>query len=164
MSSFLGILFGIAAMVLWGAADFFVAKAVRKTSTIKVLFWSQVITLLLSLLVFFIFFSPPALSIELIGIILLCGILSIISWGAFYKGLEIGKVAVVSPIANTWPAVTVILSLIFLGETLTLMQGLGVCLAIIGTVLASFKFRDLTKLKNPAKGAKYALVGLLGWG
>ncbi|MDO8740339.1 MAG: DMT family transporter [Candidatus Woesearchaeota archaeon] len=166
MSIPLGIIFGIIAMIGWGVADFFAAKAVRKTGVLKTFLWSQIIGLILFFIIFSLFFKLPLLSFNTIGIISIAGFLGVISWLAFYKGMQIGKVSIVSPIAACWAVVTVILSLIFLNEKLTMLQAVGVGLAILGAVMASFKLHDLLKLrlKNIAIGVEYAIIALLGWG
>lgn len=166
MNLTIGILLGIIAMIGWGTADFFVAKAVRKTNVFKTFIWSQIVGVILFLSIFFLFFKFPPISSTTIMIILFTGFLGVISYLAFYKGLQVGKVSIISPIASCWAAVTVILSIIFLGEQLTGFQALGVSLAILGTVLASFKFHDLSKMKlrNLAAGVKYAIVAMLSWG
>lgn len=162
----LGIIFGVIAMVCWGTADFFVAKAVRKTTVFKTFVWSQIIGVILFFIIFSLFFKFPVLSFTTKGIILFAGFLGAISYLAFYKGLQVGKVSIISPIAACWAVVTVILSLIFLNETLTALQIVGVSLAILGAVLTSFKLHDLLKLrlKNIAKGVEYAIIALLAWG
>lgn len=164
MNTSFGIFFGILAMLLWGTADFFVASAVKKTSAFRVLFWSLLTSVLIAFFIALFFFKLPNLTFNIIWIVLLCGLLSAVSWGAFYKGLQIEKVAIMSPIANSWPVVTVFITILFLKESITLLQAIGVFFAVIGGALVSFKFKDLLKLKNPAIGMKYALVGVIGWG
>ena len=161
-----GVIFGIIAMFCWGTADFFVAKAVKKTNVFKVFLWSQIIGLILFFLIFLLFFKFPTTSVNIIIIILIAAFIGLIGYLAFYKGLQIGKVSIVSPIAASWSVVIVILSLIFLNEKLTTIQFIGIGLAIVGAVLVSFKLHDLLKLriKNIAIGVKYALVALFGWG
>ncbi len=162
----LGILFGILATISWGTADFFVARSVRKASVFKTFLWSQIIGAVLFIIIFSIFFKFPILSLTTIGVILISAFLSTIAYLSFYKGLQVGKVSVISPIAACWAVVTVILSIFFLNESLTAIQGIGVALAIIGAILTSFKLHELLKLKlkNAAKGIKYALIAVLGWG
>lgn len=162
----LGIIFGIIAMVGWGTADFFVVKAVRKTNVFKTFIWSQIIGAVLLFLIFLIFFRLPIFSLATIGIILIASFLYTIAYLAFYKGLQMSKVSIISPVAACWAVVTVILSLIFLGETLTTLKSIGVGLAILGAVLVSFRLHDLLnlKLKNLAVGVEYAIIALLGWG
>ncbi len=161
-----GIIFGIVAMICWGAADFFTAKAVRKTSLLKTFIYSQMTCAILLFVIFQLFFELPVLSYTTITIVLITGFLGVISYLAFYRGLQVGKVSIISPIAACWGAVTVILCLIFLNETLSGFQAAGVCLAILGAVLASFKLRDLVKLKlgNLSRGVKYAVIAALAWG
>ena len=85
---------------------------------------------------------------------------------AFYKGLQVGYVSIVSPIASASAVIAVILSLIFLKESLTTLQAIGISLAILGAILTSFSYHDLIRLnlKNIATGVKYALIAMFGWG
>ena len=160
-----GVLFGIIAMIGWGLADFFAAIAVRKAGTFTVYFWSALLSVL-----FFLplapFFGIPVLSWTAVAMLLFASLLSVISWLAFYKGFQVGKVSVVSPIALSWPAITVILSITLLKESLTFIQASGVAFAIAGGVMASFRLSDLGKLNfsSPSSGVKYALIAALGWG
>ena len=162
----MGIIFGIIAMISWGTADFFVVKAVRKISVFKTFVWSQIIGIILFFLIFSLFFKFPVMPYNIIIMILITGFLGVIAYLAFYKGLQIGKVSIVSPIAASWSVITVILCLVLLKEKLTNIQSFGISLAIIGAVLVSFKSHDLLKLriKNIAVGVKYALIALFGWG
>lgn len=166
MSLSIGVIFGIIAMLGWGTADFFVAIAVRKTSVFKTFIWSQIIGAVLLLLIFSMFFKLPILSLPAIGIILIATFLYTVAYFAFYKGLQVGKVSIISPVAACWAVVTVILSLIFLGETLTPIKALGASLAILGAVLTSFRLHDLLglRLKNLTAGVGYAIIAVIGWG
>lgn len=160
-----GILFGIIAMIGWGAADFFAAIAVRKAGTFTVYFWSALLSVL-----FFLplapFFGIPILSWTAVALLLFASLLTVISWLAFYKGFQVGKVSVVSPIALSWPALTVILSITILKESLTFIQASGVAFAIAGGIMVSFRLSDIGKLNfsSPSSGVKYALIAALGWG
>ncbi len=162
----LGVLFGIIAMIGWGIADFLAAVAVRKTSVFKTFVWSQIIGLVLFFIAFSLFFNFSLPSLSSIVWLLFAGFLGVISYLAYYKGLQVGKVPVVVPIASSWAAITVILGLVILHEALTKTQTIGVILAVIGTVLVSFRLRDLLglKLKNLSIGVSYAVIAMLGWG
>ena len=139
MSISLGIIFGIIAMLCWATSDIIAAKAVRKTSVFKTFFWSQIVCTTLFILIFVTFFEFTPISFPTIGVILITGFLFVVSYLAYLKGMQVGKVSIISPVAACWAVITVILSLIFLNETLTLLQGVGVSLAILGAVLTSFK-------------------------
>lgn len=59
------------------------------------------------------------------------------AWLFFYKALESGKVSLVGSVTAGYPALTVILALMFLGEQLAWYQGLGVALVIGSGVLVA---------------------------
>ena len=53
-----------------------------------------------------------------------------------------------------------------MNEKLNGLQTVGVSLAILGTILVSFKLHDLMKLKlkSVVSGVRYGLIAMLGWG
>lgn len=57
------------------------------------------------------------------------------SWIFYFKALEAGKVSQVAPVDKLSLALTILLSVIFLGETLTLKTAIGALLIIGGTVV-----------------------------
>ena len=166
MALSLGIIFGIVAMLAWGIGDFFVAKAVRKSSVFKAFIWAQIVGLTLFLFVFLFLFEFPIISFTSLIMLLIAGILGLVPLLAYYKGLQIGTVSIISPIAASYAVIPIIYSLIFLNEKLTVLQTAGVILAILGAILTSFKFHDLIKLrlKNLATGVEYGLIAMVGWG
>jgi len=117
-------------------------------------------------LILLFFLEIPSLSFTLISTVLITAFLSVIGYLSFYKGLQVGKVSVISPVAACWAAITVVLSLVFLGESLTTSQVLGVGLAVGGAVLVSFRLKDLVglKIRNILTGVEYAVVAMLAWG
>ena len=161
-----GILFGIITMLSWGISDFFAAKASRKIGAIKTVIWSQIIGVAVFALIFIIFFNPIAISSRDIIIAIASGVLSIVGLASLYKGFELGNISIVSPIASSSAVVTVILSIFLLGEKISAVQETGVSLAIIGTVLVSFKIHDLIKLNlgNLASGVKYGFAAMFAFG
>src|SRR5882757_6669152 len=74
------------------------------------------------------------------NIIFLClsGIATGLSWIFYFKALQIGKVSQVAPVDKLSVALTIVLSVIFLGEALTLKTALGALLIIGGTVVLIF--------------------------
>lgn len=166
MNQSLGIIGGIIAMIGWGTADFFVAMAVRKSTLFQTVIWTQLFGVVIYFLIFALFFKLPALSPSTIGIILLTGFLSTFSYVGLYKALQVGKVAIVSPVAACWVVMVVILSLIFLHESLEPLQTFAVILAVTGVVVSSFKLKDLLSLRfsNAATGIPYALISVVTTG
>lgn len=84
---------------------------------------------------------------------------------AFYKSLEIGPVAIVTPVVAAYAAVVVILAVLLLDEKLSLTQTLGAVLAIGGVILASADFRAMSERKpRVGKGVALGIVSLFGFG
>ena len=166
MALSIGILFGIIAMLSWGITDFFAAKSVRKSSVFKTYFWIQAVALAIYSAIFLLFFDMPPVSLIILGVAIIASFLGISSVLSYYKGLQVGYVSIICPIAASYAIITVILSIVFLDETLSSLRLTAISLVIFGGILASFKFHDLVKLrvKNIAKGANYAIFAMIGWG
>ena len=67
--------------------------------------------------------------------LVLSGIATGLSWLFYFKALQMGNVSQVAPIDNLSVALTVILAIIFLGESLTIKSAVGVLLIIVGTIV-----------------------------
>jgi transporter family protein len=61
-----------------------------------------------------------------------------LSWIFYFKALQLGKVSQVAPVDKLSVAIAIILSVVFLGEPLTLKTGLGALLIISGTLVLIF--------------------------
>ncbi len=71
------------------------------------------------------------------NILFLCfsGIATGLSWIFYFKALQIGKVSQVAPVDKLSVAIAIILSVVFLGETLSLKIAAGALLIIAGTII-----------------------------
>ncbi len=65
----------------------------------------------------------------------LSGIATGLSWIFYFKALQIGKVSQVAPVDKLSVALAIILSVLFLGEVLTLKMAIGAFLIIAGTIV-----------------------------
>src|SRR5262249_52064381 len=84
---------------------------------------------------------------------------------AFYRGLALGPVAVVSPIAACDGAVAALLGIALIGESLVVPHYLAIVLLVLGVALAATDLRELRKgLKALGKGPLLALVTMFGFG
>jgi transporter family protein len=68
----------------------------------------------------------------------LSGIATGLSWIFYFKALQLGKVSQVAPVDKMSVAIAIILSVIFLGEPLTLKSAIGALLIIGGTLVLIF--------------------------
>lgn len=67
--------------------------------------------------------------------LVLSGIATGCSWIFYFKALQAGKVSQVAPVDKLSVALTILLSVIFLGEALTLKSAIGALLIIAGTLV-----------------------------
>lgn len=73
-----------------------------------------------------------------LSFLILSGLTTALSWIFYFKALQIGKVSQVAPIDKLSVALTIILSVIFLNETLTLKTAIGASLIVAGSVVLIF--------------------------
>jgi transporter family protein len=79
------------------------------------------------------------LSKQNIIFLIISGIATGLSWLFYFKALQLGNVSQVAPVDKLSVALTIILAVIFLGETLSLKNAIGTGLIIIGTFILVFK-------------------------
>lgn len=72
---------------------------------------------------------------ENILFLIFSGIATGLSWIFYFKALQLGKVSQVAPVDKFSLAITIILSVLFLGETLTLKMFIGSVMIIGGTLV-----------------------------
>lgn len=67
--------------------------------------------------------------------LLLSGLATGFSWIFYFKALQVGKVSQVAPVDKLSVALTIALSVVFLGEALTIKTAVGAVLIIAGTIV-----------------------------
>ena len=106
--------------------------------------------------------GPPDAEYMLAG--LGAGLVGIVGLSAFYRGLAIGTMSIVAPIAATGVSVPVIAGLI-LGDEPGLAGSLGLALAVVGIVLASREDDQSTiGPREQRRSIVLAIVAGLGFG
>ena len=158
----LGLLTGLGAALAWGTLDVFSALASRRVGSLKVTTGIQLVgatlVIALALATGTSFPADPAVIIggSLVG---LAGAGAYLS---YFTGLRIGPIAVVSGMVAAYGGLTVVLAVLFRGETLTLLQAAGATLATIGVILTGVAFDGSlrgTRLASP--GVAFAIVALV---
>lgn len=74
-----------------------------------------------------------------LAFIALSGVAGALSWLFYFLALKYGKVAQVGPIDKLSVVIAVLLAMLFLGERITLLNGVGVALIAAGAILAALK-------------------------
>jgi transporter family protein len=70
--------------------------------------------------------------------LVISGLATGLSWVFYFKALQVGKVSQVAPVDKLSVALTIVLSVIFLGEALTWKTAVGALLIISGTIVLIF--------------------------
>ncbi len=159
MSVAIGVLLALIALVAWGLGDFLIQRTTRLVGSAKALFFIGVVAFVV--LFPFVLHELPHLTF---ANYLLLGTLSlaVIFGAAFdFEALRTGKMAAVEPVVGLELPMTVILSVIFVGEHLTGHQLFWMLLVFIGTGLTVTK--SISHLSQAfEKGVWLAFLAAIG--
>src|SRR6202162_2252962 len=136
----MGILLGLLTAVTWGGSDFLARFSTQRIGTLRTMFYMQATGLvLLSICLPWLGgwghlhdgsgWQPLAWA-GFAGCINACSML------ALYRSFEVGKLSVVAPLSASYPALTVVLSLLT-GAHLRAARGAGIICTMLGVVLVA---------------------------
>lgn len=158
-------IFGLAAALGWGLADFSGAIAGRRIGSIVTVIVGQVLSLTFMTVLLVAMGGSTSGIRPIVGWIALNGIFTAVAYMTHYRALELGPVAVVSPIGAAYAVVGVALAIIVLDERPAPLQLVGAAITIVGVMLVS---TDLKKLRAGTHGVPpglpWALVAAVSFG
>lgn len=130
----LSLALGLGSGLCWGVADFFGGLQSRRLPSLAVALWSQIAgTVALAIILTVVGGTPTA---EGIGWGAVAGVFGGLGLAFFYRGLAVGLMSIVAPIAACGAVVPVAVALA-LGEPPAPIALAGICAALVGVVLAS---------------------------
>jgi drug/metabolite transporter (DMT)-like permease len=158
----LGIALALGSSLVYGVSDFLGGLKSRSIPLLAVLLISQSSALvLLAINVIARGEGPPDERFLLYGA--LAGLCEAVGVAAFYRGLAVGVMSVVSPIAATAPVVPVVAAVI-LGELPSFLQGIGILLALAGIAIISLEPGRRGARRDLAPSILFGLLTALGFG
>ncbi len=172
---FQGILIGLGTAFCYGSADVLATIVSRRLGILTTLFLSH----LLGLPFMFIFLAfawrPLALTpqalLQSLPLGLMLGLLVTIGYFAFYRGLELGPLAIVSPITSIDGAITVLLAVLIFHESLDTLKIMALIILFLGIIFVSLEgtsplaFLHTLRMASFAKGGtRWALVAMIAFG
>lgn len=162
----LGVIFGIVSLLSWGIADLLAKVVIIKFGSLRALFIQQLIGFLIIGAYSFVFLNVPIITVQMMIILIITSIFATFGYIMFYKAMERGNISIISPIVSSWAAITVILSIIFFGEALTLLQSFAIILIFFGIFLTSIIWGDFKKsIKGGfSTGIKESIASMICWG
>ena len=157
-----GLLAGFGAALAWGTLDVITALASRVIGSLRVTTGMQIVGAaefaLLGLLTGAVLPLDPAA----IAVSALLGLIGAAAYLSYFTGLQIGPISVVSGVVAAYGGLTVVLSVVIRGETLTTVQAFGAAVATVGVILTGIAFEGgLRGTRFAGPGVAFAVVALV---
>ncbi len=164
MHDLAGVVLGLTAAVMWGTTDVTAMMGSRRVGSLVAVAGAQLVSVVVLALLAVATGSRLPSDPAIVARSMACGMISAVAYLAFFTALRRGPITVVSPVVSTYGGLTVVLSILLLGETLAPGQVLGVVVATAGVVLASVVFDGGLRGARPVgSGVAYAIVALIAF-
>jgi drug/metabolite transporter (DMT)-like permease len=159
------VIYGLVAAMGWGLSDLWASISGRRIGSFRTVVVAQfAAAIAVSLLALAVRPDLSRLSV-VVPWLVANAFISAAAFAALYRALELGPIAIVSPVLATYAVVPVLLSVILLGESLGGWEIAGVAVTISGAILASTDIRAIRAgTRTPAAGLPLAVVSMLLFG
>ena len=160
-----GIAFGAMAALGWGLGDFAAAVVSRGATPFAVLVTAHAGGVGLMSILLLAVVDPPAITTGQWVAMLALGPLSVVTFFCLFRGLQLGPLAIVSPLLTSWSVVALVLAVVVLGESLATHQIAGAALIVVGAALASLRLTPASRARaSIGPGLVFALAAVAGLG
>ena len=158
-------IYGLGAAIFWGIADLFAAFSGRRVGVAATVLLSQVgAAVVISVVVLASGHDLDRLD-EVAGWLLPIAGVTAVAYVTLYRALELGPIALVSPLLASYAVIPVLLAVIFLDETLGSVEIAGAAVTIGGAVVTCADVRSLrTGTRVPAAALPWALASTVLFG
>ena len=157
-----GLLTGLTAALFWGTLDVFTALGSRVIGSLRVTAGMQSVTAVLFLVIFVATGAPIPTEPASFALAILLGLIGAGAYLAYFTGLQFGPIAVVSGMVSAFGGLTVVLSVVLRGESLSPLQAFGAAVATVGVLLTALAFDGgLRATRFAGPGVVFALVALV---
>ena len=158
-------IYGLAAALGWGLSDLWAAMSGRRIGSGRTVVISQVAAAIVIGLILLL--ARPSLDRipTVAGWLVVNAFLGAAAYATLYRALQLGPIAVVSPVLATYAIVPVLLAVVILGESLDALAAMGAAVTIAGAVLTSTDLRELrSETRTSVPGLPWAAVSTLLFG
>jgi drug/metabolite transporter (DMT)-like permease len=158
------VIFGIGAAFAWGLADVGAAVVGRRIGSLAALVLAQIVSAVLIGTWYLV--ERPAWTGTPgdVGLLALNGAVAAIAYVLLYRGLELGPIALVSPIVAAYAVPAIALAVLLLDESLGGLVLAGIVVTLLGVVLTSTDLRQVGDERMSRAGVPVALVSMLLFG
>ncbi len=159
------LILGVAAAIGWGIADFITAVVAKRLGILRSIVGVHVVSILATVGYFLAISDVATVSAANWAFLVALSVIGFAIYLSFYRALQIGPIAIVSPVVSAFAVVVIILALIFTGERLTGIQSLAAAASIGGIVLASVNIRSGMAMREiVCLGVLLSFVAMFGIG
>lgn len=157
------VLAGITAL-FWGSAGIFAKLSTPRIGVARVALLIAVVESVMYTTAFLVFREDVPISLADGALALGSCVIGVLGFLCFFESLMDGQVAIAGTISAAYPALTVVGALVFLAETLTAAQGLGVAIIIAGVVALSYEPNPGSANATPKRSLIFAFLAFGLWG
>jgi uncharacterized membrane protein len=157
-----GLLTGLGAALSWGTMDIASALSSRHIGSLPVTAGVQLICTGFLALAALVAGATIQADLANLGMATLLGLIGAGAYYAYFTGLRIGPISVVSGMVAAYGGLTVVLSVVLRGESLTTLQAFGATIATLGVILTGVAFGGgLRATRFAGPGVVFAVVALV---
>jgi uncharacterized membrane protein len=147
------VIYGLGAAVFWGLADLLAAVAGRRIGVAATLVIAHVTSAVAVSAVVVLAGEDLGELGSVAGWLLPIAVVTAIAYLTLYRALELGPIALVSPVLASYAVIPVLLAVVFLDESLVAVEVAGVAVTIAGAVVTSGDVRSLRAGVSSSKPA-----------
>lgn len=158
--------YGLSAALGYGVGDFYARQASHRVGHAAVLFYMSATSLAILAPVAWAFEGATWRPSAAWAWVAVLGLLNAFASLQLYRAFEYGVLSVVSPLSSSYPAITVVLAVAFLGERPSPLALAGIVLALGGVVLLgrAAPHPGTPPPRDARKGLVSAILAFLGYG
>ncbi len=157
-----GLFAGLTAALFWGTHDVITALVSRVVGSLRATAWMQSVTAVIFLAIFVVTGATLPTEPVSVALAVLLGCIGAGAYLSFFTGLQFGPISVVAGMVSAFGGLTVVLSVVLRGESLSTLQAVGAVIATVGVLLTAFAFDGgLGSTRFAGPGVVFALVALV---
>ena len=157
-------LLAVLPIFFWGIAVVLAKVSTPKLNVVRVTWLIVVIEGAMYSAGYILFRSTIPLSLSSILLGLGTAIVGMVAYLCFYESMLDGQVAIIGTISAAYPALTVLGALLFLSETLTATEAVGLVAVIFGIIALSYERTPNSQRTIPKRSLFFALLAFFLWG